>query len=129
MPSAIEIDEQSSQFMDALAGAIGDASTYVAYCTVAAAGDVSVTVRIVMRDDVAKTGFSVYKAGGVVPAEGDAESGYRVDHSAAAYAVTDRRYNMTEKSLNARVTDVGSGWMWLSVCGYDRPERPLCRVV
>ena len=108
-------DEQSRSFMDALAGAIGDASTYVAYCTVASTGDVSVTVRMVMRDDVAKTGFSVIVPGNIIQAEGDMETGYHMDRSSPAYAVSDLRYNLKEKSLNARVTDVGDNWMWFAV--------------
>lgn len=110
-------DEKFTKFTDEFNNAIGGANVFMAFYSVAASGKASANISIVMREHETKTaeGFSVITPGGIVPAAGDDENGYSADYSSPAYALTVSGYDMIKKSLRARVTDVGSDWMWLSV--------------
>ena len=116
-------DEKFDEFTDELNSAMGDAKVFSAIYSVAVSGKSSGNIGIVMREPKAAEGFSVITPGGIVPADGDSENGYSADYSSPAYALTVSGYDMTKKSLRARVTDVGSNWMWLAVSKTDTDDE------
>lgn len=122
-------DARFDKLMNELRAFIGESTVYMGYLSVGTSEKITANIGVVMREpeEITKNGFSVITPGGIVPAQGDNENGYSVNYGSAAYAITDTGYDMTQKSLRARVTDVGASWMWfsLSKTSADKDNNPL----